>query len=303
MNPAIFLQRAACAIAAALAAGAIPLSSPTARAQAAERQLGQVRMGIDVMRADGTEARSLAVVGDRFHHGSPAWSPDGKQLAFDAYRSGFQDPAVFLCDADGSNLRQLAPGAYPRWSPDGTQIVLYSGLASGANPEISILDVTGSNRRRLTEGTFPDWSPDGKKIVFGRSGDDRGIWTIDADGSGLRQLASTEGDVLAPVWSPDGKRIAFSQAKGGDSSIDLIGSEGGAEQQLTTGDGHDFFANWSPDGKRIAFARYDRELREADVDVIDAAGSNLKALTSAPGYQIDPAFSPDGRWIAYGSER
>lgn len=274
-----------------------------ARAVAAERQLGQVRMGIHLVHADGSDAQPLALVGDRFHHGSPAWSPDGKQLAFDAYRSGFQEPALFLCDADGSNLRELTSGAYPRWSPDGKRLVFYSGLASGSNSEIFLVGADGANRRLLTRGTFPDWSPDGKTIVFGRSEGERGIWAIGPDSGGLRQIAATEGDVLGPVWSPDGMRIAFAQAKGSEANLYLIDAQGGAEQQLTAGDGHDFFANWSPDGKHIAFVRYDQNLREADVVVIDADGSNLRRVTEAAGYQIDPAWSPDGMWIVYGAEK
>lgn len=303
MNRATHVQQMATAYAATLAVVSTQIIVLASCVAAAERQLGKVRMGIHVMRPDGSEQRPLAVSGEYFHHGSPAWSPDGKQLAFDAYLSGFQDPAVFLCKADGSDLRRLTSGAYPRWSPDGKQLVFYSGLGAGSEAAIFVIDADGSNRRRLTEGAFPDWSPDGGTIVFARSGSDRGIWTIRRDGGGLRQIAATQGEILGPVWSPDGKRIAYAEAAGGNADLYLMNSDGGDAQQLTAGEENDFYPAWSPDGRQIAFVRYDHDLQQADVYLIDATGSNLHAITSAPGYQIDPAWSPDGKWIAYGAEK
>src|SRR5262249_7982835 len=130
-------------------------------------------------------------------------------------------------NSDASGLRQLAGGdAYytrPRWSPDRRRLV-FSRNADGSPSEILVIDVDGKGGTvRLAEGGFPAWSPDGTKIVFSSNGGapprSAGIYVMNADGTGVRQLTSpndahqcSEGasaEDLNADWSPDGKRILF----------------------------------------------------------------------------------------------
>ena len=104
--------------------------------------------------------------------GAPAWSPDGKQIAFYSEVDG--KPAdLFVMDASGANVRQLTatPEAegYPAWSRDGRHIAFESHTANG-NFDVYVMDADGSNVRRLTQDPRPDvgpaWSPDARKIAL-----------------------------------------------------------------------------------------------------------------------------------------
>ena len=80
-----------------------------------------------VMDADGRNLRPFVSYPEYTAHGSPAWSCDGSQLAFDAWRSihgeTYLDAHIFVCNADGTQPRDIGVGTMPSWSPDGNRIV------------------------------------------------------------------------------------------------------------------------------------------------------------------------------------
>jgi hypothetical protein len=114
---------------------------------------------------------------------APAWSPDGKTIAFvDEVGPGF---GLFLIAPDGSGRRQLTQkrALDPSWSPDGRQIVFSDGQ------DIDVINADGSGLRRLTATKTrefnPAWSPDGREIAFVRG---RSIWLIDVTGAHARRV-------------------------------------------------------------------------------------------------------------------
>jgi len=130
-------------------------------------------------------------------------------------------------------------------------------------------------------------------IVFSsdRSGDWR-IWTIGADGSGLRQVTKCEEgeNDVDPAWSPDGKMILFTSTRGGKPGIWRSSAAGGDPERICDGDQ----AEWSPDGKRIVFRRDEKIVTR------ELAGGAEKIIT--PGgfpHCSGPAWSPDGKLIAF----
>ncbi len=226
------------------------------------------RQQIFVVKPDGAGKKRLTQEGKQNFF--PAWSPDGKRLAFTSDRSGSLQ--IWIMEADGGNSKQLTTegvNVAPTWSPDGKR------LAFGAT----------------RSGHFE-------------------IWAMDADGSHQKQLTKTDTAFSnnAAAWSPDGRRIAFSSTRSGNYAIWVMDADGGHLTQLTTPYGDRYPDSnapaWSPDGKRIAFWS-GIEHRYGNVWVMDSDGSNRKQLTDQPpGINCDePAWSSDGSKILFASNR
>jgi len=168
-----------------------------------------------VMNGDGSGQVRLAMnIGDVVQRLS--WSPDSRKIAFIQGQSG---QAIYVADADGSNLVRLMTGtteaASPAWSPDGSRIAFTVGdLGSGG---VYAMNSDGSTVTQLSRnGAEPQWSPDGKKIVFVRYSScdyyyytcQSDVFVMNADGSSATPL-TFEGASWGGSWSPDGRLIAY----------------------------------------------------------------------------------------------
>lgn len=166
----------------------------------------------------------------------PAWSPDGKSIAF---QSNIDGPYhIYVMNTDGSNLRQLTSGdnddRHPSWSPDGKSIAVDSG--DQVKREIALIDVASKNRTQITKlgmaAQFPSFSPDGKTIAFFLYNlGTMNLWTVGKDGGNAtpvtKELATEANNQCtfachAARWSPDGSRIAFSD--GDNARVMLMAS-------------------------------------------------------------------------------
>jgi len=233
--------------------------------------------------------------------GAPAWSPDGKQIAFYSEVGG--KPAdLFVMDANGLHVRQLTDTSeaegYPAWSPDGRQIAFESHTADG-NFDVYLMHADGSNVRRLTReprrDVGPAWSPDGAKIAFmsDRGGKEFNLYWMNADGSGVEQLTFGETDWF-PQFSPDGRRIAFHRW----SDVHVINLDDRRPTRLTVDPDNGMYPSWSPDGTSLAFMS--RRGGPTAIFTMNADGSNQQTLVRlATGSAIDPRWSPDGATIAF----
>jgi Tol biopolymer transport system component len=169
----------------------------------------------------------------------PQFSPDGRRVVFASNRSG--EGGIWLADADGSNVVQLAPmGAYAtggsRWSPDGERIVFHSNREG--QPEVWMVPAAGGKPRNLSShpgnDAFPSFSRDGKWIYFSsnRSGMFQ-IWKMPASGGDAVQVTHNGGWV--PLESPDGAYVYYLQTMDAPSPLWRLPVSGGVPDKVLEG--------------------------------------------------------------------
>jgi Tol biopolymer transport system component len=245
---------------------------------------------IDIYIVDPKDGSYTNITPDGAQYFSPAWSPDGSQLAVERVtrRGDTAENGIFVMNADGTGLRRLLDITTPRftstgqiqWSPDGTQIAFvriqgfHGGVGAQWIQQLMVMDADGSNLHAVTQPrdgqvTSFSWSPDGSQIVFTKQspkpkdvyGQDLGqdLYVVPTDGG--RPVALThDGRSMDPAWSPDGTKIAFvSRREKMDfrrSTIYLMNTDGTGRTALTTEGTPDGEPTWSPDGSAIAFIRF-----------------------------------------------
>jgi Tol biopolymer transport system component len=250
------------------------------------------------MDADGSRQRRISKGGGDastaaglFYEIEPAWSPDGKRIAFSSKREGSFD--IFVMTREGKDVTRLtttgADDSHPTWSPDGKRI------AFARSGRIDVMSAEGSGVRGIgpaaERDNDPAWSPDGRWIAYTRLlrdvGTVREIWLMRPDGSGNHALTSLSKSSSSPAWSPDSARLAFSSdARGGRFSIFEIGADGKGLHQLTSLGGDDIEPAWSPDGKTIAFSR------EGAIVTAPVGGGEEQTLTDPDNNDSSPDWNP-----------
>lgn len=183
--------------------------------------LPQADPPIYVINADGSEERQLPLRGV-----GPAWSPDGRELAYST------DRGIYVANSDGSNPRQLVssdiplPGETmggPAWSPDGTRIAFLRAHCDDSPFQLFIVNADGSGMMALAPydaklGSFAPqewsarWSPDGSMVASETlfiTGPGLTIGIANVDGSGGRTLTTLIRSARTPDWSPDGRILSY----------------------------------------------------------------------------------------------
>ena len=188
---------------------------------------------------------------------SPAWSPDGRRLAYVSFEN--KKPVVYV-----------------------------HSLADGKRQAVA--NFKGSN-------SAPAWSPDGRTlaVVLSIEGGSQ-IFLINSDGSGpRRRIGGGSGSIdTEPFFSPDGQSIYFTSDRGGSPQIYRMPASGGEAQRVTFEGSYNVSPRVSPDGKRLAYIT--RSAGKFQVAVLDLATRQSQTLTDSDKDE-SPSFAPNGRMI------
>jgi len=230
---------------------------------------------------------------------SPAWSPDGRTLAYTAFvRSG--QPIVLQDLASGH--RDIVPGTEygmnitPEFSPDGRRLAFAHGDENGT--DLYVYDLARRTTTRLTVGRYydnlsPAWSPDGQRIAYisTRPGLPQ-LYVMQADGTGQEALArfdfGSTGMTYAPEWSPDGQAVVFHREVAGTPQVFVLDLATRAVKQIT-GEGRNEDATWAPDGRHVCFVSSRGGTRL--LWIVDLETGRMRQLFSTVGARL-PAWSP-----------
>ena len=259
-----------------------------------------------VMNPDGTGLTRLT--DDPGWDGTPAWSPDGTQIAFSSERLG--SPVIMLMNADGSDQRALTDASYaslmPTWSPDGTQIAFastrtYEVQQQGGHQEVDggfelwIMNADGSDQQRITgnpedQSLYPSWSPDGKQLAFVEVTDKLRIMAQEPvqDAQATNLTDSVEGRHFTPAWSPDGRKIAFMSQQNNLADLWMLDVKSGETTHFSQPNSDDSEPAWSPDGKELVFMS-NRDGPQS-LYIMDADGQNVRRVTTDGAEYAHPAW-------------
>jgi Tol biopolymer transport system component/DNA-binding winged helix-turn-helix (wHTH) protein len=236
--------------------------------------------------------------------GQPAFSPDGKRIAFAREGMREEDSGIFVGTIGGDRQTQLTKSRHdrsPAWSPDGRRIVFSRWNENHC--QIFIVPSEGGAEQRIDTGNVVsrrdelDWSPDGKAVAF--NGSDA-IHLVNLQTSAIRPLTNPPptAEDRAPSFSADGKRVMFVRSRGSGfpEEIKTISAEGGEEILLTSVAAEVVGTpRWSADGKSVIFSsnfggkpglwRVSSEKREPPIQINDTGA--------------EPAISPQSSLLAY----
>ncbi len=251
----------------------------------------------------------------------PAWSPDGRWLAFSSDRNTewrarkgawehIQELSIYVVGADGMGLRRISnapPGicaGSPKWSPDGKRLVFYElpveetwhahrpELMASATSQIVSVDVWTGDRIEHTSG------PGLKLLPQFVTAKDIGYLAKGGPNAGLAYTdgrPAVKGKMRSPVWSPDGTKVIYEKVDFAPrpQNTPLYSWDRNYEYRYT-----DVFPQLSRDGKLVVTEKD----ADSSIVIMDPDGSNKARVFHAAGNgsAFAPSWSPDGQWIAFG---
>lgn len=241
--------------------------------------------------------------------GFPAFSPDGRLLAFLRHDTAAAADIYVTPLARGNPQRLTQDHARIQgmtWTRDGRSI-LFASDREGGEPHLWRIPVSGGAPERVVEvrepAAFPTVPAGGSGLAFMRWSRNTEMCRLrlsDAPSRPVRVEVDAQG-FATPRFSPDAARVVFVRSHPKGNEILLTDPAGGGPAPVVPAGERMGSPRWSPDGQEIAFDAFVRGNWE--IQAVSAKGGAPRSVTSHPAEDVRPGWSADGRWIYFGSDR
>ncbi|MFC3552343.1 winged helix-turn-helix domain-containing protein [Lysobacter cavernae] len=276
---------------------------------------GQKGTAILVQTTEPTQPRQLTRPPDGADDSAPAWSPDGRWIAFARLQAGVRCTIRMVApNARGEHeiggCDHRSPPSFD-WTPDGSGLIFGSMTSERGHHGLRVLDLASGQWRPVPYqanakdvDSAPRYSPDGRWIVFVRNAPLGDFWRIPAEGGVAERLSRLRTDVRGWDWLPDGRALLFGSMIDGDSHVFRLDLASGVASAIPIADAQaPSVARARPAAAFVRRKPFFGLYRVALGSGGPGAVHVVEPLFPSSARDILPAVAPDGRQLAFVSDR